>query len=192
VDPEALSEHVPSFPARLHASHWPVQAVLQHTPSMQFPDTHCREDVHVVPLVSLGTQEPPEQYRPATHWVSAVQVAGQVADEPEHTTVGHEGDPADPAARKASAPQAALVPEQRSMASQDPADGRQRTLVPRRVHVPLAGAPAAIEQASHGPPLQAVLQQTPSAQNNPAEHCVEVVQGPPRPMGSLHAPPWQV
>jgi hypothetical protein len=34
-------EQVPAFPARLHASHWPLQAVSQQTPSAQLPLAHC-------------------------------------------------------------------------------------------------------------------------------------------------------
>lgn len=32
--------HVPTDPLALHAWHWPVQAWLQQTPSMQNPDEH--------------------------------------------------------------------------------------------------------------------------------------------------------
>ena len=40
--PAGVVEQVPRLPARLHASHWPVQVVLQHTPSAQTrPATHC-------------------------------------------------------------------------------------------------------------------------------------------------------
>ncbi len=43
---------VPTFPVASHAWHWLVQAVLQQTPSTQFPDEHCAPLVHVVPFAS--------------------------------------------------------------------------------------------------------------------------------------------
>jgi hypothetical protein len=45
--------------------------------------------------------------------------------------------------------------------------------------VPLTAAPAAMEHASHGPALQAVLQQTPSAQK-PLWQSVATPHGLPR------------
>jgi hypothetical protein len=41
--------HVPLLAARLQASHWPVHALLQHTPSTQKFDWHWPADVHAVP-----------------------------------------------------------------------------------------------------------------------------------------------
>lgn len=38
--PLGTGEHVPMLPARLQAIHGPVQALLQHTPSTQFPVPH--------------------------------------------------------------------------------------------------------------------------------------------------------
>ena len=45
-------EHVPAVPARLQASHWPVHAALQHTPSAQMPERQSVPLVHVAPLAS--------------------------------------------------------------------------------------------------------------------------------------------
>jgi hypothetical protein len=42
---------VPTFPVRLQASHWPVQAESQHT----------RPAAHAAPLAFLGTHAPPTQ-----------------------------------------------------------------------------------------------------------------------------------
>ena len=33
-------EHLPTLPARLHASHWPVHARSQQTPSTHSPEAH--------------------------------------------------------------------------------------------------------------------------------------------------------
>ena len=38
-------EHVPNTPTRLQAAHCPVQALLQHTPSTQKPETHWVDEV---------------------------------------------------------------------------------------------------------------------------------------------------
>lgn len=42
--------HVPTRPGRAHASHWPLHAVSQQTPSMQLPERHCVPTLHVAPL----------------------------------------------------------------------------------------------------------------------------------------------
>lgn len=47
--------HVPTLPSRLHASHCPLQPVLQHTPSTQLPLLHSRVAEHVPPLGRFGT-----------------------------------------------------------------------------------------------------------------------------------------
>ena len=55
VDPEAAALQVPTFPARLHASHAPaLQAVSQQTPSAQKPELHSVAAAQVVPLASRG------------------------------------------------------------------------------------------------------------------------------------------
>ena len=55
-------EHVPAWPARLQASHWPEQALLQQTPSAQNPDEHWL----------LAAQEAPGPPF-AAHWLPAAQ-----------------------------------------------------------------------------------------------------------------------
>lgn len=77
---------VPTLPATLHASHCPLHAALQHTPSLAIPDVHsdavaatcALKRVHVPgcePLhVPLGAQvdwvqhTPSVQVKPALHW----------------------------------------------------------------------------------------------------------------------------
>jgi hypothetical protein len=49
-------EQVPTRPLTSHASHWPVHAELQHTPSAQLPVAHGVPDTQVEP--SLMTQLP--------------------------------------------------------------------------------------------------------------------------------------
>jgi len=50
--------HAPTLPPRLHASHWPEQALSQHTPSAHWAVVHWFPAVHAVPGVPFGTQLP--------------------------------------------------------------------------------------------------------------------------------------
>jgi hypothetical protein len=47
-------EHVPFEPVRLQASHFPVQSLLQHTPSAQKFDRHWAGAVHAAPTSPFG------------------------------------------------------------------------------------------------------------------------------------------
>lgn len=58
--PDGTAEHVPTAPARLHASQGPPHAVSQHTLSTQLPLAHVALDVHATPNVA-GTHALPEQ-----------------------------------------------------------------------------------------------------------------------------------
>jgi hypothetical protein len=60
-----------------HASHWPVHAVSQHTPSTQCPLPHWLAAPHVSPATSSGTQMPPEHQLPLEQSESAVQSPAQ-------------------------------------------------------------------------------------------------------------------
>lgn len=51
-------EQVPTAAATSQASHSPVQAALQHTPSAQMPDTHEFPAVQVLPFGTLAMQTP--------------------------------------------------------------------------------------------------------------------------------------
>jgi hypothetical protein len=51
----ATAEHVPARPIKLHAAHCPPHAALQHTPSVQKPDTHWFAAPHGAPGTSFGT-----------------------------------------------------------------------------------------------------------------------------------------
>jgi hypothetical protein len=54
-------EHVPTLPVTLQASHCPGQSLSQHTPSMQWPLSHCGSELQVWPFGSLSLHTPPEQ-----------------------------------------------------------------------------------------------------------------------------------
>lgn len=49
-------EHVPWRVTRLHASHWPLHAALQQTPSTQNVEAHWPPEVHASPIGSLSLQ----------------------------------------------------------------------------------------------------------------------------------------
>jgi hypothetical protein len=61
--------HVPGDAGKLQASHWPVQALSQQTPSWQKPLAHSSAalPLHSTPRVSLSRQTPAEQYCPPGH-----------------------------------------------------------------------------------------------------------------------------
>jgi len=61
VTPEAMLEHMPRLPARLHALHVPQLAALQQTPSTQLPLVHWPPPLHVSPSSCLATQLVPLQ-----------------------------------------------------------------------------------------------------------------------------------
>src|SRR5207253_1078222 len=70
---------VPRLFGRLHAEHWPVQAVPQQTPSTQKPDRHWVDAVQAWPLAIVGTHTrfATSQRSPAMHWLSPVQLVRQ-------------------------------------------------------------------------------------------------------------------
>jgi hypothetical protein len=113
--------------AKLHASHPPVQAESQQTPSAQCPDVHCASEEHTVPSPSLARQSSPPQYSVAAQLFLS---AGQSGPAPPQTSPTVSQAPA--AARQgvgngrySSAGQSADVPVHTSSASQGPAAGRQ-------------------------------------------------------------------
>jgi hypothetical protein len=53
---------VPLLPSTLHASHWPVHARVQQTPSTHTLDWHSPPVLHPTPAVFLPTHTPPAQY----------------------------------------------------------------------------------------------------------------------------------
>jgi hypothetical protein len=67
-------EHVPTLPATSQASHSPVQAPLQHTPSTQSPDVHEFPVAQALPFPIFGTQMLPLHQLPAEQSASAAQV----------------------------------------------------------------------------------------------------------------------
>ena len=96
LEPAGTLEQVPTLPVRLQASHAPAQVEAQHTASTQLPETHSLSALQEVPRIFRGTQAVPLQYRPATHWASAVQLAGQAGAVPEQRYGIQAGLPGEP------------------------------------------------------------------------------------------------
>jgi hypothetical protein len=63
--------HVPSWPPRLQAAHWPAHAALQQRPSTQKPLAHWLAAPQAAPGASLGTQAPAWHQAPAAQASSA-------------------------------------------------------------------------------------------------------------------------
>jgi hypothetical protein len=70
-------EQVPSSPAALHASHWPSQAVSQHTPSTHWPDVHSSVVAHIPPLGRRPTHIPSMHALPIEHCALLVHAVRQ-------------------------------------------------------------------------------------------------------------------
>jgi hypothetical protein len=67
-------EQVPTLPATSQASHWPLQAVSQQTPSTQLALEHWLPPPQLVPLPSCATHTPPEHQLPAWQSPSLLQL----------------------------------------------------------------------------------------------------------------------
>jgi hypothetical protein len=59
--PPTIGRHVPSLPGTSQASHCPVQACVQQTPSTQLPERHSAAVLQVAPFSFLLEQTPPAQ-----------------------------------------------------------------------------------------------------------------------------------
>jgi hypothetical protein len=193
-------EHVPAFPGRLHASHWPPQAVSQQTPSAQLPLTHCPAAPQAWPADFFGSQTPALHQSPAMQSAAELHEARQAVAPHTyglHACVWIAGHAPAPLQLAASV---AVPPEQEASRHVAPAAGyvQESAFVPlqapphsepsvaqaarRPTGAPITGAhcPArpGTSQASHCP-LQAALQQTPSTQR-PEAHSPPAPQPVPR------------
>ena len=73
-----MGVQVPAVSAALHASHCPVHAELQQTPSTQRFEEQWSAAVQATPLSPLGTHAPSAQYALVTQSSSDVQLVGQL------------------------------------------------------------------------------------------------------------------
>jgi hypothetical protein len=80
-----MGMQVPSWPSALQASHCPVHAFVQHTPSMQVPEAHSAATLQSVPGIFFGVQTPPAQYSLLLQSPSEVQLS----DAPPHRSPRH-------------------------------------------------------------------------------------------------------
>jgi hypothetical protein len=92
----ATGVHVPKLPCTSHASHWPVHALVQQTPSTQNPLTHAPFAPHAWPGSSVPWHCPPVQNAPAAQSLVAPHPEGQLSDVPEQLYGEHVGLPAYP------------------------------------------------------------------------------------------------
>jgi hypothetical protein len=69
----------PALPATLQASHWPLQAVSQQTPSTQLPLAHCAALPQLAPAASREVQTPPEHQSPPLQSALVTQSPLQLA-----------------------------------------------------------------------------------------------------------------
>jgi len=181
--------HVPTVPVRLHASHCPPQAELQHTPSAQLADEHSFAAVHVAPFAFFAVHVPALQKSPETQSLSAVQALRHAVVPQTYgahdvvTAVGHVPAPSQPAATVATPPvqlaERQLVEAPGYVhAVRDAPSHEPPHEVPVPVHAvrPPTGAPVTALHVPTEPvalhvshcPAQAESQQTPSA------HCAEL------------------
>jgi hypothetical protein len=103
-----IGEHVPRLALESHASHCPVQVVLQHTPSTQYPLVHWPGALQEPPFASCAVHTPAEHHAPCTQSPSTVQLPWQVvplqplAPQTCVCTAGHAPAPLQPAASVAT------------------------------------------------------------------------------------------
>jgi hypothetical protein len=200
-------------PALSHASHWPVHAVSQHTPSTQLPFAHCEAAPQAAPPARFATQMPPEQNSAAAQSVSAVQLPSQ--------RVPAIRQPTAPQLCSWSGPQLPLPWQADERVATPSAHAGARQLVPAPGYEQLSrsapshrpphalwsvahrrrapcGAPSTAEhtpsapatsQASHWPP-QERSQQTPSTQK-PDAHSADVLHDEPGASRGTQTPPEQ-
>ena len=83
--------HVPIDPATLHAWHWFLQSLLQHTPSTQKLLVHSLLAPQATPFAFFGAHEVTAQYVPEAHAESLVQVGGHDPRVPQFSNGEHDG-----------------------------------------------------------------------------------------------------
>src|SRR5439155_1507747 len=104
--------------ATLHASHAPLQEVLQQTPSTQLPELHSKPLEQEAPFDLVETQLVPLHQLPLVQSVLLAQVAGQ-ALVPLHSYGEQLGEPVAPPARLVQVP-LAEAPAATEHASHEP------------------------------------------------------------------------
>lgn len=145
-------------------SQFPLHALSQHTPSLQKPDRHCVAAVHATPCSFLAEQYVPLQY--VLLGQPLVQVMGQSASEPLHTTpMPQAGEPALPDAAGEQVPGAP-----------GSLHTSQLPLHALSQHTPSAQKPVEhCTLAVHASPEPLKGMQAPLPQKCPGAHCCAVV-----------------
>jgi hypothetical protein len=70
-----IGVQVPRVPSASHASHEPVHATLQHTPSAQWPLAHWPSAAHFCPGIPFARQRPASHHAVAAQPLSSPQVS---------------------------------------------------------------------------------------------------------------------
>ncbi len=94
--PVGMGEQMPTLPVRLQASHAPLQAESQHTPSTHWLPRHCSARVQEAPALRRGTQVPFWHQEFESHPAEFSQRVGQVLWPPLQTYGPQDGSPAVP------------------------------------------------------------------------------------------------
>lgn len=162
--PLGAAVQVPALPGRLHASHAPLQAVLQHVPSAQWPEAQSELAAHAAPSGNWATQVLAVQLAPATQPAAAVHPWAHVPPA-AHAKAPQEGMSGVPASSVAQWPVA-------SHARQGPSQAASQ-------HTPSEHWPDAHSRfPPHAPPCPCSGTQLPPSRYCPGAH-------------SAHAPPKQ-
>src|SRR5437879_1505841 len=81
--------HLPSEPCSAQASHWPLQGVLQQTPSTQWPFWHSWSEAQELESANLFSHLPTPSQK-ATSLVQSLSAAQSAAHtSPEHRNGAH-------------------------------------------------------------------------------------------------------
>jgi hypothetical protein len=115
----ATGVHVPGLPATSHASHWPVHAPSQHTPSTQKRLAHAAFDPHAVPGGLVPWHVALEQKAPLAQSPVVAHEDGHAVDAPSQTNGEHVASPAYPFGAVVHTP-SAVAPRALEQTSHDP------------------------------------------------------------------------
>jgi hypothetical protein len=153
--PEETVTQVPTLLAMSHAAHWPVQSLLQQTPSTQRPDWHSLPAAHDVPLPLLPQVSAAQWpgFAPRQLWQLPVQSASQQTPSVQkplaHSLGAMQLWPAALSAQRWFASQWAAAPQSASLAQSTrhwPVAGSQRN-EPQLCEVAAAHLPAPSQTA---------------------------------------------
>lgn len=151
-----------------------MQAVLQHTPSTQWPSVHCASALHAAPGSCVGAQRPPEHHLPAPHCALVVHEPAPPQAVPTQEPGKHDcscGSGQRPSPEQ-NAPRVATLLVQEAERHEVSLSGYLQPSVFLPSQVPLQALPSVVQavRAPRGSPVTAV--QVPSWPfTSQASHC---------------------